>query len=369
MFPWPRTLDASPVFSINQLTATSSGRNRFIAEFISHLRLHGFARIRNSGVAPESIKELFRQHRNFFNLPLPAKLTVRHPGGVAPARGYSPWAYEKTAVLRPDLHAAPGVDTLISSPSHQIEFSARSFGLIGSSKTQLLDAREQFAIGPPGDSSFPTPQLAESLLPGFNAATRDIYHEIAKTCSKLVLAIELGLGVPLGTFDSLATGELGAELNLNFYPEVEHNVLNDNNGSDVAMRRIWPHSDLGIISALFQDGVGASGLELEVRGPREGNCEFAPVPIEQEGDVLLLVSDTLERWTNGDLRAALHRVGLPPGSTTSRVPERRSAVMFFRALPTADIGPKPHFISTENPARYDHITAGDYLKRHNKRLY
>lgn len=246
----------------------------------------------------------------------------------------------------------------------------------------LLDAREQFAIGPLNDTEFPTPQLAEELLPGFNAVTKNAYSQIGNACRALVHTIEGGLGAPERSISSPAAGGQGAELNLNFYPEVERNVLegsaNDTqaggdtdsgSSSDVTMRRIWPHSDLGVVSALFQDGVGATGLEFQVRGAP--GSEFAPLYIEEEGDMVLLASDTLERWTNGYIRAAVHRVGLPPAASTAtaRVPERRSAVMFFRAPPTADLGPLPHFVSDRNPAKYEHITAGEYLKRHNRRLY
>lgn len=248
---------------------------------------------------------------------------------------------------------------------------------------------------------FPTPQLAEELLPGFNASTKTAYMEIRETCRRLVETIEEGLGTPENAIGGPSAGGEGAELNLNFYPEVEKNVLqssahtqasdidddarSESNG-DVTMRRIWPHSDLGVVSALLQDGVGASGLELRTRESLTSDesenvpdeSKFAPLSIEKAGDMVLLVSDTLERWTNGHLGAAVHRVGLPPvtsplnmalESGASCVPERRSAVMFYRAPPNADLGPLPNFVSAKNPAKYEHVTAKEYLKRHNKKLY
>ncbi|KAI1335305.1 Clavaminate synthase-like protein [Xylariaceae sp. FL0016] len=371
MSRWPAALDASAVFSKSKLTTTTQARRSFAAELVSHLKQYGFARVRNHGVTPVAIKGLFKYHRDFFALPLSSKLTVRHPGGESPARGYSPWAYEKTAVLRPDLHSPtdPARDSL---GAHSTRNETGHF-----SSKMLLDAREQFAVGPPSDVAYPTPRLAEAILPGFDQATRSAHAEISQTCRALVDAIEEGLGAPRDSISGPTEGGRGAELNLNFYPEVERDALENSATSDscdesVAMRRIWPHSDLGVISALFQDGVGASGLELQWRGPLEN--EFAPVAIEQEGDLVLLVSDTLERWTNGQLRAAVHRVGTPPVSPTGssgahHVPERRSAVMFFRAPPTADLGPLPCFVSKADPAKYEHVTAGEYLKRHNKRLY
>lgn len=286
------------------------------------------------------------QHRQFFNLSLQEKSKVRHSGGEAPARGYSPWAYEKTAVLRPDLHGASG-------PS-----------------AKLLDAREQFAVGPPHDTLYPTPQLAPTILPGFVTTTQMAYQEIQASCVQLVAVVSQGLGVPPNAISGPAAGGAGAELNLNFYPKVERHLLQQEN----TLRRIWPHTDLGVVSALLQDGVGESGLELQVREANETGRAFAPVEIEKEGDLVLFVGDTLERWTNGYLRAAVHRVGLPRdllrlNPKAEFVPERRSAVMFYRAPPTANLGPLPYFVDADNPARYEEVTASVYLKRHNERLY
>ncbi|KAI1415384.1 Clavaminate synthase-like protein [Hypoxylon sp. FL1857] len=354
---WPPTLNASPIFSENRLICTSRARRSFSAELVSQLKSYGVARLSHHGVAIKTIKKLFKYHRRFFKLPLADKLSVLHPGGESPARGFSPWAYEKTAVLRPDLHGHTGLSSAITS---------------GRLPKALLDAREQFAVGPPSDTEFPTPQLSDAILPGFNEATRQAYVEIADSCRLLVDVIDEGIGAHTGSISEATAGGQGAELNLNFYPEVERNVINGDahleRDSDVIMRRIWPHSDLGVVSALFPDRVGYTGLEILVREPT--GDKFVPLAIEEEGDMILLVADTLERWTNGRVLAAVHRVGLPPVDThLGNVSERRSAVMFFRPPPTADLGPLPCFLSADKPAKYEHITAEEYLKRYNKRLY
>jgi len=382
MFRWLPTLDAAPVFSANHAAASPHARQAFASELIAHLKQHGFARVRNHAVTPPTRAALFDQHRQFFALPLDAKLGVRHPGGEAPARGYSPWAYEKTAVLRPDLHRTPNLGpgglhkrSNRAATAHGPEPTAAAVDYPNiptpsadpaqSDEPRLLDAREQFAVGPPRDVHFPTPQLASDLLPDFTTTTQIAYQDIRTTCVKLVSAIEQGLGVPPNAISGPAVGGAGAELNLNFYPQVERRVLD----YESTMRRIWPHSDLGVVSALMQDGAGASGLELQVREADEAGGAFAPVDMEQEGDLVLFVGDTLERWTNGYLRAAIHRVGLPSASGLKTVPERRSAVMFYRAPPTASLGPLPYFVNASNPARYEQVTASEYLKQHNRRLY
>jgi hypothetical protein len=56
----------------------------------------------------------------------------------------------------------------------------------------LLDAREQFAVGPPTDTEFPTPQIVDVRLPSFNVITRRVHSEIGRTCSILVDIIKEG---------------------------------------------------------------------------------------------------------------------------------------------------------------------------------
>ncbi|GAP88878.1 hypothetical protein SAMD00023353_1700600 [Rosellinia necatrix] len=369
MSRWPATIDASPIFSPNRYGSVPFARRTFAAELVSILKTCSFARVRNHGVAAKTTERLFKLHRYFFDLPLATKLTVQHAGGGSPARGYSPWAYEKAAIRKPDLHTAPSLPPTQHPHPHA-----------------LLDAREQFTMGPPSDVTFKTPQLAEEDLPGFNAAVADAYRQMAETCRELVRVIEEGLGAPRGSITGQTADGEGTELNLNYYPQARRGTIADALGRSSAgednadrsgyvagMRRIWPHSDLGVVCAIFQDRIGESGLEVYLREPEPELSGFVPVSVDDENDMILFVSDTLERWTNGQLQAAVHRVGLPPATPGSKrilVPKRSSAVMSFRAPPTADLYPLSHFISAKNPARpwYKHITAGEYLKHHNDRI-
>ena len=101
---------------------------------------------------------------------------------------------------------------------------------------------------------------------------------------------------------------------------------------------------------------------------------------EQEGDIVVNVADTLERWTNGVVRAGIHRVvppNMPEGGHEDRenrqaewtVPARRSAVMFYRAKCTTSVGPMTEFVTSQRPPQYDEITAMQYLQLKNEQLY
>lgn len=65
MFRWPSTLDASAILSANSTSPTPELRRAFAAELVLHLRKHGFARVRNHGVTPAVVRDLFKYVRMY----------------------------------------------------------------------------------------------------------------------------------------------------------------------------------------------------------------------------------------------------------------------------------------------------------------
>lgn len=87
------------------------------------------------------------------------------------------------------------------------------------------------------------------------------------------------------------------------------------------IKRTWSLTDFGIIILLFQDHVG--GLELEDRS-RPGT--FVPVtPVKvglgQRSEMVVNISNTFQRWTNGVIKAGLHQVPAPPAFKASAAPD------------------------------------------------
>jgi isopenicillin N synthase-like dioxygenase len=58
---------------------------------------------------------------------------------------------------------------------------------------------------------------------------------------------------------------------------------------------------------LLQEDVGG----LEVQDPLDEN-HYIEVTREQHGEMVINVSATFERWTNGAIKAAIHRVNITP---------------------------------------------------------
>ena len=117
----------------------------------------------------------------------------------------------------------------------------------------------------------------------------DSFTRCHKVALLLLSALEVSLSLPAGSFTDKCGQEAG-ELRLNYYP-----TLVQTNTSSV--NRAWAHTDLGVITCLFQDSIG--GLEIEDRAHRG---QFHRVWPGRRSELVVNSSETLERWTNGKVR-------------------------------------------------------------------
>jgi len=173
-------------------------------------------------------------------------------------------------------------------------------------------------------------------------------------------AIELGLNVP-GDLLKRCTPD-ASELRLNYYPALTSRELDIENS-----RRIWPHTDTGLFSLVFQ-GTGKSEKDLQVED-RKNPGTFVRVPQENPNELIIQVANTLERWTNGNLPACMHQVAATEKGKAECIPPRRSIVFFFRASLDKSAGPLPQFVSDSQPAKYKDMTVSEYNQSRNVLQY
>lgn len=169
--------------------------------------------------------------------------------------------------------------------------------------------------------------------------------------------LEEALNLPVGTFRNRCK-ENASEMRLNYYPPITLEEMRAGN-----VNRIWPHFDLGIITLLFADTVG--GLEFE---NRQEPSTFIPVETELQTEMIVNVSETLQRWTNDRLPAGLHQVTIPQhmkGLQDGEIPERYSVAYLCKADRDISVGPLPYFVKDSEITRYEDMTALEY---HRKRL-
>ncbi|KAI4246032.1 MAG: hypothetical protein LQ352_006476 [Teloschistes flavicans] len=216
-------------------------------------------------------------------------------------------------------------------------------------------------IGPLTDRSFPNRWPPEDKIPGFRAFMEDIFSSFESVANKIMAALETAFSVPTDTLNRLITQSASAsELRLNHYPEMDSRELKTGR-----INRTWPHFDLGVITLLFQNHV--NGLEFEDRRYPSGD-KFLRVESNDPCEMVVNVSETLQRLTNGRLRAGLHRVGVPHESdkiTQGLLKERFSVPFFCKADRNATVGSLKEFVKPGEKAIYEDMSA---IQFHQSRL-
>ena len=189
------------------------------------------------------------------------------------------------------------------------------------------------------------------------------FEDLEGVAADLMAALELAFGLPRGAFVDLITHEGNAsDMRLNHYPAIEVEQIKTGKVS-----RIWPHFDLGVITLLFQDEVG--GLEFENRKQRG---TFNRVESSSPTEMVVNVSETLQRWSNGTLPAGLHRVNLPrnlENNNSGTLPERYSIAYFCKADRSASVGSLKQFVSAGRDREYENISALEYQQQRLKSAY
>ncbi|BAE56576.1 unnamed protein product [Aspergillus oryzae RIB40] len=320
----------------------------------------GFVKLVNHGLSDELIQQLFAEvsrHsllvKRFYRLPDELKQKAAHPPGPNPQRGWSGIGVESTSKLYGEQTERPSGK--LKDAKVGTDFSSSK------SSRELTHMKEHYDIGPPTDTQFPTRWPDEQDIPGWRAFMESYYARGQSFCLDLMEALEIGLELPKNTLRSMCIPD-GSELRLLHYPEIPAAELRT---GDTA--RIWPHTDFGLITLLFQDGVGG----LEVEDPLQQG-HYIEVAREQPYEMIVNVSATFERWMNGVIKAAVHRVNITPEGKhveDAVVPERWSAAYFFKAHKMAHAGPLPAFVTPERPALYDDITALEFQKRRTDLVY
>lgn len=212
--------------------------------------------------------------------------------------------------------------------------------------------QEHFDLGCPSDDEFPNRWPSEADIPGFRQLSGSAYSALQRASKMIMEALEMAFDLRGGSLTSRCCN--GAdELRLNHYPAVDVGEINKGQ-----INRIWPHTDLGVITCLFQDDIG--GLEIEDRG---NLGSFLPVVRGTPAEMVVNVSETLERWTNGHLRAGVHQVTVPAylkHADKGLVPARVSIPYFVKADRRASAGPLTEFVVASGVARYEEISALEY---------
>ncbi|MDA8148640.1 MAG: isopenicillin N synthase family oxygenase [Actinomycetota bacterium] len=258
-------IDLSPFYE-----GGSDGRRSVAREIDRACRELGFFGVVGHRVPPDLVAETRSIVREFFELPIQAKLEVRTPDRRS-GRGYVPVEGE-----------ALSATTRFTAPP---------------------DLKESFSMGPPDPGDDPyvrfepsgvafSPNVWPDRLPRFEPTMSRLYHALGSLADDLLVLTTLAFGLPPDWFVARNDRPTSA-LRVLRYPPGTH--LGE--GQFPAS----PHTDYGTWTILHKRP-GRTGLEVQAL---DGSWTEVHAP---EGGFVVNVGDLLMRWTGGHWLSTLHRV-------------------------------------------------------------
>lgn len=215
-------------------------------------------------------------------------------------------------------------------------------------------------MGSSTDTQYPNKWLPEEDLPGFRAFAEDYFNQFQALSLEIMRALETAMDLPQGIIADQCNGS-ASEIRWNHYPEIRVGEI-----SKGSTNRIWPHTDFGVLTLLFQDNVG--GLEFQDSKNPE---VFVPVT-RKSNEMIINCGDTLQRWTNNYLRAGLHQVTVPIDKNAKEddmLKDRYSIAFFLKASREARVAPIEKFIPEGTVSEYKNVSALEYQVSKNVPLY
>lgn len=276
-----KTLVQIPVIDFEPFSqGNAAARQAVVKQIYQACHQIGFIYLKNSGISPALVNQLFTQAQHFFALPLEVKHKLAWSNEVS-NRGYVGSERERLDPDKPgDLKEAFNVGKEVSPQM----------------KSQCADAL-----------------VLNQWLPereDFRTCVLEFWDACTEVADRVLQAFALALQLPVEFF-ATRHDQQNHTLRLLHYPPLQRSPK-------PGQVRAGEHSDYGSITLLFQDEVG--GLEVQTKN---GEWIFAPaIP----GTVVVNTGDLMQRWTNHVFCSTKHRVMIP---TDKRAQQSRYSVAFF----------------------------------------
>lgn len=271
-------------------------------------RQWGFCAFVGHGIDPEVIGNARRSFRNFFGLPIDAKMRCHWPA-VGGRRGYTPFGVEKAK------------------------------------NAHVHDLKEFYHIGRTGHDSLDMPaNIWPMEVPRMQMDTLAMFEAFEETGRTVLKAMSLALGAGEDDLWSMTEGGNSVLRGLHYPPIPAHH--------EAGAIRAAAHEDISFITLL----IGGSAGGLEVRSRNHG---WVPV-VTDESAIVVNVGDMLQKVSNRVFPSTTHRVVNPDGDQ-ARV-ARFSMPFFMDPHPDTLLKALPCTISADRP-EFDArpIRAHDYL--------
>ncbi|XP_073256487.1 uncharacterized protein [Porites lutea] len=277
-------------------------------QMVKHFSTVGFVYITNHGLTLEKVDAAFSAVDRFFTLESDVKRKYKK-GEKASQNGWD--ALERESVNRREK--TPG------------------------------DLKECFDIKDFLEDDF----LWPVEVPNFKEHVLDLWKDTHELSLRVLSTVTIGMGLDPTTFDFAFkhTGKLegNSALRYTYYPKADPTKVKP------GQLRCGEHTDLGIITMLYQDELG--GLEfLSAEG------KYVPaVPIK--GSICINIGNMMQKLTSDRLIAGRHRVVVSEKEVNYLNQPRRSLVYFMRP----DLDAQIECLDGSN--EYVPIISGNYVKQ------
>ncbi len=296
------------------LSGDPARKQKFIKEIGEAYEEIGFVALRGHFLSDELTENLYKEVKNFFDLPDEVKQSYEIEG-IGGQRGYTSFGKE--------------------SAKGKKEGDLKEFWHFG----QEVENNEALK------AEYPKNVLVKEI-PNFNSVGMESYKMLEKTAIYVLRALALYIGLDEMYFDKYVING-NSILRPIYYPPII--------GEPKGAVRAAAHGDINLITLLM----GASSAGLEVQN-KQG--DWIPVTSLPE-QLVVNVGDMLERLTNNKLRSTIHRVVNPPREDWEK--PRYSIPFFTHPISEMKLNCLPKCIDELHPKVYDDITAGEFL---NERL-
>ncbi len=270
----------------------------------------GFVALKGHFLDDTLVDNLYKEVKNFFELPLAVKQKYEIPE-IAGQRGYVSFGKE--------------------SAKGKKEGDLKEFWHFG----QYIKAEEKEKYGYPDNV-----EVAE--LPDFNKIGKETYQMLEKTAKYVLRALALHLNLNETYFDDYIRNG-NSILRPIHYPPIKQEPKE--------AVRAAAHGDINLITLLM----GAQGRGLQVQN-HKGEWLDA---IAQPDELMINVGDMLSRHTNNKLKSTIHRVVNPPKELWST--SRYSIPFFMHPVSDMKLDVLSNCTDENNPKQFEDITAGEFL--------
>ncbi|AJR04206.1 isopenicillin N synthase family dioxygenase [Siansivirga zeaxanthinifaciens] len=270
----------------------------------------GFVALKGHFLDETLVENLYKEVKNFFDLPLETKQKYEIPG-IGGQRGYVSFGKE--------------------SAKGKKEGDLKEFWHFG----QYVEDNEALK------NEYPDNVIVEEL-PEFNAIGKEAYKMLEKTAKYVLRALAIYLGLEETYFDNYIHNG-NSILRPIHYPPITQEP------KDAV--RAAAHGDINLITLLM----GAQGRGLQVQN-HKGEWIDA---IAEPDELMINVGDMLSRHTNNKLKSTIHRVINPPRELWGT--SRYSIPFFMHSISDMKLNVLENCVDENNPKAFDDITAGEFL--------